>query len=76
MSILRFRLSAFTSLAPTLTVIVALVFLLSTFPAAAENASSESEGFATVGDTRMYYEIRGEGKPLLLIMGLGGHILD
>jgi 3-oxoadipate enol-lactonase len=38
--------------------------------------SSESGGNATVGDIRLYYEIHGEGKPLLLIMGLGGHILD
>lgn len=38
--------------------------------------SSESGGNATVGDIRIYYEILGEGKPLLLIMGLGGHILD
>jgi len=38
--------------------------------------SSESGGNATVSDIRTYYEILGEGKPLLLIMGLGGHILD
>jgi 3-oxoadipate enol-lactonase len=29
-----------------------------------------------VGDIRMYYEIHGQGEPLLLIMGLGGHTLD
>ena len=33
-------------------------------------------GYANVGDIRMYYEIHGQGEPLLLIMGLGGHILD
>lgn len=33
-------------------------------------------GYANVGDIRMYYEIQGLGEPLLLIMGLGGHILD
>jgi 3-oxoadipate enol-lactonase len=38
--------------------------------------SSGSGGNVTVGDIRMYYEIHGEGEPLLLIMGLGGHILD
>jgi 3-oxoadipate enol-lactonase len=43
---------------------------------AAGDAPSESAGFATVGEIRMYYEISGEGEPLLLIMGLGGHILD
>jgi 3-oxoadipate enol-lactonase len=76
------RLFAFIFL--TLAVISAVV-VLSTIPAAAvgvieaaedECDSSESEGFAMVGDIRMYYEIHGEGKPLLLIMGLGGHILD
>jgi 3-oxoadipate enol-lactonase len=56
--------------------LVVAFIVLSTFPAAAENASSESEGFVTVGDIRMYYEIHGEGGPLLMIMGLGGHILD
>jgi pimeloyl-ACP methyl ester carboxylesterase len=40
------------------------------------NKSFESEGNSTVGDIRLYYEIYGKGKPLLLIMGLGGHILD
>jgi len=78
------RLFAFTSL--TLSVISAIfaaVVVLSIYPVAvveameaAENASFESGGNATVGDMRMYYEIHGEGKPLLLIMGLGGHILD
>ena len=67
------------------TAFVALLIALSINPAAAvgagaveatESASAESAGFATVGDIRMYYEIHGEGEPLLLIMGLGGHILD
>jgi len=29
-----------------------------------------------VGDIKMYYEIHGQGEPLLLIKGLGGHSLD
>lgn len=33
-------------------------------------------GYANVGDIRMYYETQGLGEALLLIMGLGGHILD
>lgn len=33
-------------------------------------------GCADIGDIRIYYEIYGQGEPLLLIMGLGGHILD
>lgn len=32
--------------------------------------------YLKVGDIRIYYEIHGQGEPLLLIMGLGGHILD
>jgi hypothetical protein len=40
------------------------------------NESSEKEGNITVGDIRLYYEIHGKGKPLLLVMGLGGHVLD
>lgn len=39
-------------------------------------ASSEASGEVTVGGIRLYYEISGEGEPLLLIMGLGGHVLD
>ena len=37
---------------------------------------SSAGGNITVGEIRLYYEIHGEGEPLLLIMGLGGHILD
>ena len=33
-------------------------------------------GYIDIGDIRIYYEILGQGEPLLLIMGLGGHILD
>ncbi|MFB3765568.1 MAG: alpha/beta fold hydrolase [Methanotrichaceae archaeon] len=33
-------------------------------------------GYINVGNIRIYYEIHGQGEPLLLIMGLGGHILD
>ena len=51
-----------------------LAALVSTAPAAEE--TFEHSGCETVGDIKMYYEIHGEGKPLLLIMGLGGHILD
>lgn len=32
--------------------------------------------YLKVGDIRVYYEIRGQGEPLLMIMGLGGHTLD
>ena len=32
--------------------------------------------YMKVGDIRIYYEIHGQGEPLLLIMGLGGHTLD
>jgi 3-oxoadipate enol-lactonase len=33
-------------------------------------------GYVKVGDIQIYYEIHGQGKPLLLINGLGGHSLD
>jgi 3-oxoadipate enol-lactonase len=32
--------------------------------------------YLKVGDIRVYYEIHGQGEPLLMIMGLGGHTLD
>lgn len=32
--------------------------------------------YLKVGDISTYYEIHGQGEPLLLIMGLGGHTLD
>lgn len=32
--------------------------------------------YLNVGDIRMYYETHGQGEPMLLIMGLGGHTLD
>jgi 3-oxoadipate enol-lactonase len=32
--------------------------------------------YLNAGDIRIYYEIHGQGEPLLLIMGLGGHTLD
>jgi pimeloyl-ACP methyl ester carboxylesterase len=35
-----------------------------------------SAGRVAVGDIRMYYEIHGQGEPLLMIMGLSGHSLD
>ena len=35
-----------------------------------------STGRINVGDIKMYYQIYGQGEPLLLIMGLGGHSLD
>ena len=35
-----------------------------------------SAGRVTVGDIKMYYEVHGQGEPLLMIMGLGGHCLD
>jgi hypothetical protein len=51
--------------------------VLSTYPAAAaEDESPESEENATLDDIQIYFEIHGKGNPLLLIMGLGVHILD
>jgi len=41
-----------------------------------EKSSRSSETTALVGDLEMYYEVRGQGVPLLMIMGLGGHTLD
>jgi len=35
-----------------------------------------SAGRVPVGDIEMYFEIHGQGEPLLMIMGLGGHSLD
>lgn len=35
-----------------------------------------SSGRVTVGNIKMYYQIHGQGEPLLMIMGLGGHSLD
>jgi 3-oxoadipate enol-lactonase len=35
-----------------------------------------STGRVTVGDIKMYYQVHGQGEPLLMIMGLGGHSLD
>lgn len=42
----------------------------------AKTLKPNSAGRVTVGDIKMYYEVRGQGEPLLLIMGLGGHSLD
>jgi pimeloyl-ACP methyl ester carboxylesterase len=36
----------------------------------------KAAGRVSVGDIKMYYEIHGQGEPLLMIMGLGGHCLD
>jgi 3-oxoadipate enol-lactonase len=33
-------------------------------------------GTTRVGDIKMYYEVHGQGEPLLLIMGFGGSVLD
>jgi 3-oxoadipate enol-lactonase len=35
-----------------------------------------SAGRVTVGNIKMYYQVHGQGEPLLMIMGLGGHCLD
>jgi len=35
-----------------------------------------SAGRITIGDIKMYHEVYGQGEPLLMIMGLGGHSLD
>lgn len=42
----------------------------------ARTLEPNSAGRVTVGDIKMYYEVHGQGEPLLLIMGLGGHSLD
>jgi len=85
MSALRIPFKSPISALTVISVVVFIVFVaISTIPTAAavgaigeaDDAPAESKGFATVGDTRMYYEIHGEGEPLLMIMGLGGHILD
>ncbi len=34
-----------------------------------------SAGRAAIGDIRMYYEVQGQGEPLLLIMGLEATLL-
>ncbi len=33
-------------------------------------------GRVAVGDIKMYYQVHGQGEPMLMIMGLGGHCLD
>jgi 3-oxoadipate enol-lactonase len=35
-----------------------------------------SAGRVTVGDIKIYYQVQGQGEPLLMVMGLGGHSLD
>ena len=42
----------------------------------ARTQKPNSAGRATVGGIKMHYEIHGQGEPLLMIMGLGGHSLD
>ncbi|MHB8119196.1 MAG: alpha/beta fold hydrolase [Methanothrix sp.] len=51
---------------------------VSSAPSKAADRTSEpnSSGRVTVGDIKMYYQVYGQGEPLLLIMGLGGHSLD
>lgn len=39
-------------------------------------SESISAGRVPVGSIKMYYEVHGQGAPLLMIMGLGGHSLD
>ncbi len=41
-----------------------------------EKSSLPSEGTVLVGNLEMYYQIHGQGEPLMMIMGLGGHTLD
>ena len=66
--------------AATFALLFLFLLLLSAPPAAAGmmdgDEPSSAGGNITVGEIRLYYEIHGEGEPLLLIMGLGGHILD
>ncbi len=42
----------------------------------ADTYEPNSAGRVTVGNIKMYYQIHGQGEPLLMIMGLGGHCLD
>ncbi|MBN1234898.1 MAG: alpha/beta hydrolase [Methanotrichaceae archaeon] len=44
--------------------------------AADKTQESNSADRVTVGDIKMYCEVHGQGEPLLMIMGLGGHCLD
>ncbi len=41
-----------------------------------QRATPVSAGTVTAGGIKMYYEVHGEGEPLLLIMGFGGSVLD
>jgi len=43
---------------------------------AGKNREPNSAGRVAVGDIKMYYQVHGQGEPLLMIMGLGGHSLD
>lgn len=41
-----------------------------------ETGEPISAGRVPVDDIEMYFEVHGQGEPLLMIMGLGGHSLD
>jgi 3-oxoadipate enol-lactonase len=43
---------------------------------ASGHSALSSAGTIAVGDIKMYYEVHGQGEPLLLIMGFGGSVLD
>ncbi len=53
-----------------------MIIFLAMPPSGCGEKSSRSETTALVGDLEMYCEARGQGEPLLMIMGLGGHTLD
>jgi len=47
-----------------------------TISTSSDQAVPVSAGTVTAGDIKMYYEVHGQGEPLLLIMGFGGSVLD
>jgi 3-oxoadipate enol-lactonase len=53
-----------------------IIFLAMPSSVCNDKSSRRSETTAPVGDLEIYYEIRGQREPLLMIMGLGGHTLD
>lgn len=50
--------------------ILAAFFLVNCCP---EPYETHFRGYATIDDIRMYYEVHGEGEPILLLHGGGGH---
>jgi pimeloyl-ACP methyl ester carboxylesterase len=52
--------------------IIAVIVFLSALGAVPVSAQAPVTGYAPVGDTKLYYEIRGAGDPILLLHGGGG----